>query len=201
MAALINKTDLDQLEHNRLLSDVQTLLWDNHISAVLSGSGLLGYIRDKQFLPWVPGLVLLVYHEDIVDKIDTIFDGLDLLGFKRKRKRYCHKSTDVNFIIGWKDKFAIEIQIYKLIGKYRVRELSNGSAKVIPAHLLNKTKKIVLNNTQYTIPEDTDAYLSHMYKDWKTPIITNKQSCKRAKFFMSKKSYTKLLNRKNNTTL
>jgi hypothetical protein len=179
--ALIEKTIKDQYLHAEILSILQTILVNEKIYPILFGSGVLGYIRSNSFLSWVPGLTFIVKHEEIDGKTDKLMKILSPLFDKSKYIPF-YKSTDTQMITVWLKYLAVEIQVYRLVGKNRERHLRSNIIKTIPAKFMDNIKQINIYDQVFYIPSDTRNFLTHLYGDWKTVIKTRSQNCKTKTF-------------------
>ena len=64
------KTEEEQQFQADMLAECDTILKNNNIQPVLTGSALLGAYRDGDLIPWAFGTVLLVMDYDRVVKLE-----------------------------------------------------------------------------------------------------------------------------------
>lgn len=109
---------LDLLTHLQLIVDV---LNKNKIPFWMYGGSLLGYVRDKELIPWDRDIDLFVWKSDY-HKIFKIKNELKELGF-----RFLVRENTV--MLKWADK-NITIGNYKLDGDYAIRDKLSTKNKI-----------------------------------------------------------------------
>jgi phosphorylcholine metabolism protein LicD len=105
-----NNIKLDLLTHLSLIVDI---LNKNKIHFWMYGGALLGYVRNKELIPWDRDVDLFVWEKDY-SKIFKIKNEFKKLGFK-----FLIRESTV--MLKWSDK-NITIGKYKLEGDYAIRE-------------------------------------------------------------------------------
>ena len=163
---IYEKTEAEQAQHAAMLSACNVICKKHGMNPILSGSALLGIVRDGDMVPWSLGAVLIVDSVEAVKVDDKIINDLRAHGLKIKRYFPKKENWKIRADAG---KFNVEITGYYRLGDNYVRNTGT-RYKVIPAHFFDDfTVDMILRGTKYCAPRDTESYLSHLYADWKTP--------------------------------
>lgn len=181
MAYNITLEGKNKILAENLLKDIVSILDDINIVYCLEGGRLLGIYRENRLLPWDSDLDLSIL-DDELHKIGHLTKILKKHNY-RIRFRY-FETTDTHFKKGnlrilkirkqhffglIKNPVCLEIFIkYRLEDQvfWKVSDKTMGA----PFQFYQKIKKIIFQNYEYTIPSETEAYLTHKYGDWKTPV-------------------------------
>lgn len=161
-----DKTKTQQDFHAKMLSDCKTILDKYNIKSILSGSALLGIIRDGDLIPWSPGCILIVDFDKIKRYQNKIIPDLKEKGFKITR----HFKKRSNFKIRVDKKiFNIEITGYSHKKDFWWRS-SGKRIKTIPDSFFKNTTDIEFKGCIYQAPEKIDKFLTHLYGNWRKVI-------------------------------
>jgi phosphorylcholine metabolism protein LicD len=180
---LWDKTEEQQRFHAKMLSDCKSVLDRYSIKSILSGSALLGMLRDGHLVPWERGLLLIVDFDDICIAQVAIVNDIKELGFEIRK----HFPGKLNFKIqSWKKEFDIEIAGYYKEGGFYFRKTRHRLRNIPEYYLKDANQTIKIYNTEYIIPNDPDSYLTHLYGDWRTTIRSNDPADFRANTFIKK---------------
>ncbi|SRR6056297_432587 len=169
------------IEAERLLKDVINVFDNHHIQYWLEGGTLLGIKRENRLLPWDNDLDISV-HEMQLDKLNSLIENLKTKGF-RVRKRYFSETSkefkkgdlrmikirNKHFFGLLKGKVCLDVFIKYTKGSDTFWEIDN-KKKCVPSLFYKRFKTISFQNKEYTIPEDTDGYLTYRYGEWQTPV-------------------------------
>jgi phosphorylcholine metabolism protein LicD len=181
MAYNITLEGKNQVLAENLLREIVTILDNSNINYCLEGGTLLGIYRENRLLPWDSDLDLSIL-EDELHKIDQL---TTLLKEKKFRVRFRYfETSDVHFIKGnlrilkirkqqffglIKSPVCLEIFIkYKKDDHvfWKVSDKTMGA----PFQFYKTIKNLLFQGQEYKIPGETEAYLTHKYGDWKTPV-------------------------------
>jgi phosphorylcholine metabolism protein LicD len=163
---LTDKTPDQQNFHGKMLADVKLILDKHKVTNILSGSALLGIVRDGDLIPWSPGCILIVKFSDVKLKEFKIIDDLKSAGFKIKR--HYKKSSNWKIRVD-KGNYNIEITGYDKQRDHYFRS-SGKRIKTIPLKYLDNLTKIKSKYGKFICPKDTAGFLTHLYGDWRTVI-------------------------------
>ncbi len=162
----IDKNPKQQKFHADMLADCKRVLDKYKVKSILSGSALLGVIRDNDLIPWSPGCILIVDFKEVKPFEDKIKGDLLKKGFRIAR----HFRKPGN----WKiraDKNIINIEITGYNLKNHVYSRSSGKRiKVIPSRYLKNLIEIEFKGMKYNIPVDYEKFLTHLYGNWRKVI-------------------------------
>jgi phosphorylcholine metabolism protein LicD len=176
---LIDKTPKQQIFHAKMLEDVKETLDRYNVTSILSGSALLGIIRDGDLIPWSPGVILIVYYSKVKPVENKIKADLIKKGFRLTRHYKKAKNWKIRVD---KKKWNVEIVGYDLSDNSKNYYRSSGKRiKIIPAKYFCFLKEIGFKGVIYKCPEDVDGFLTHLYGDWKKPIKSENRSSYKAK--------------------
>lgn len=174
---LIDKTPQEQKFHMQMLIDVKSILDKHKITNILAGSGLLGIVRDSNLIPWSPGVILIVFFDQIKEKNDKIISDLKEKGFKITRNFKKAKNYKIRVDKG---KFNIEITGYSNHKKYYFRS-SGKRIKTIPKKYLQELGYIEFQGNKFTCPQNIDGFLTHLYGNWKIVVKSKNRHDYKAK--------------------
>jgi len=173
---LIDKTEEHQVAHAQMLSDAQDILLSFGVVPILSGSALLGAVRDGDLLPWQTGVVLIVKYEEIKPYIFDIVNTINEKGYKIT-KFFKHKKEFK--ITMMRDGLLIEITGFHLnTDNNKYERKCRSKYKSVPDYFFNPPyKQIDIRGIFYNCPFETEKYLELLYtKNWRTPIKSDKGS-------------------------
>ncbi len=184
MAGNVTLTGNNHTIAMKLLRDVTTILERKNIWYCLDGGTLLGIMRENRLLPWDDDLDLFVT-EDEYKKVASLTWKFRMHGYWISVRRL--KQDKPPFKKG--DPRVVKIRnrrYYSVAGpvkldifiKYRVGDnycwtegiQEKNTKKSVPAHFFSKIILKEFDGKKYWIPEAYDEYLTHRYKDWRTPI-------------------------------
>ena len=167
------KTDEQQKLHAQMLVDCKNILTLYNVHPILTGSALLGYMREGQLIKWCPGVVLSCFRDEIIKHENAIICDLQTAGFKII-KHY----NGLNYKIRAKKKsLNVEILGYSFDGENYYRQLKN-KKKIIPKVFFDKTSIIKFYDVIFLAPKNIKKFLEFCYVDWKTPMTGSPSSYK-----------------------
>ena len=177
-----NKTELEQQEHIKMLADARDILNKHGLFYLISGSALLGSVRENDLIKWSLGAVLNVKFNEIKKKEKEVIEDIKSAGYKIKR----HFKRGSNWKIRFdKGRLNIEIVGYVLHGANYRRHYRH-YYKVIPAVFFKEPfGEVEIRGEKFLCPRKKMKYILHLYgKKWVKPIKTNKTSVMRAATFV-----------------
>ena len=168
-------------EAETLLKRVTKIVEQQQISYWLEGGTLLGIRRENRLLPWDNDLDISV-HETEIHQLNSLIQNLKIAGY-RVRTRYFSatskefkkgdlrmiKIRNKHFFGLVKGKVCLDVFIKYTHEKSTYWEIDN-KIKSVPLRFYKSFKTVSFQDKNYTIPEDTDGYLTYRYGDWQTPV-------------------------------
>ncbi|MFT6934623.1 MAG: phosphorylcholine metabolism protein LicD [Maribacter sp.] len=168
-------------EAEKLLKRVTKIVEQQQILYWLEGGTLLGIRRENRLLPWDNDLDISV-HQTEIPKLNSLIQNLKIEGY-RIRTRYFSvtsnefKKGDLRMIkirnkrfFGLvKGKVCLDVFIKYSHDQSTYWEIDN-KTKSVPMRFYESFKTISFQDKNYSIPEDTDGYLTSRYGDWQTPV-------------------------------
>ena len=168
------KTEKQQIFHAKMLSDIRDILEKNNITAILTGSALLGARREGDLLAHCPGVVLSTFYDQIKPKENSVISDLKNAGFKIE-KHFINRNYKIRVS---KKGLNAEICGYSEAKKYYYRKIQN-KTKIIPKKLLSPPwGSIELRGKLYKTPHNIEKYLRYTYKNWKVKMTGTPSSYK-----------------------
>ena len=160
-----------------MLQKVTDLLDKHHIDYWLEGGTLLGVIRENRLLPWDNDLDISIKEEawpqleKALKKINYLVStkqfkednppfkkGITRIVKVRSRRLYfCRGEITLDIFIKFKKDGIYHWQV-------------GNKPKSVPAHFSANFITHAFAGKNYKIPEDSQAYLTHRYGDWETPV-------------------------------
>ena len=178
--SLWDKTEDQQKQHAKMLDDCIKVLNNHNIYHYVSGSALIGYEREGDFIKWCPGIVLNVRTSQISIKQESIIKGLMENGFEIKRHFKGSRNWKIRIDKGL---LNIEITGYFRNGENYYRKQGR-IYKNIPAKLFDSIIKSQIRGVNIMIPEKHIEMLDHMYIDWRSPIRSKKHKKYKSEKFL-----------------
>ena len=158
------RLDIDVAIEN--LKIMRTVLNNADIPFMLLHGTLLGAVRNGGFIKHDSDTDLLIDEDDELKLLDVI-PVLEKKGLLLVRYEKITFFGFGNIVYSFmKNNMWIDIDVLQHAGKQCVI-----MGKKYPYSYFSKTEKIIFYNDEYTIPSDTNDFLSLVYgKDWETPI-------------------------------
>lgn len=169
------------LEAERLLKDIIKIVENQKIQYWLEGGTLLGIRRENRLLPWDNDLDISV-HATQINKLVSLIENLKNEGFRVRTRHFSKTSNEFKkddlrmikirnkYFFGLlKGKVCLDVFIKYSIGDNTFWEIDN-KTKCVPKRFYQRFKTISFQNKEYTIPEETDGYLSYRYGAWEIPV-------------------------------
>lgn len=181
MAYNITLEGKNLIEAESLLKEVTQIFENNNIEYWLEGGTLLGIRRENRLLPWDNDLDISV-HASQLNKLNSLIKNLKNKGY-RVRTRYFSETNDEfkrgdlrmikirnkHFFGLLKGKVCLDVFIKYSKENNTFWEIDN-KTKCVPFRFYQKFKTVTFQNKEYTIPGDTDGYLTYRYGEWQTPV-------------------------------
>ncbi len=169
------------IEAEGLLKDVTKIVENQKIQYWLEGGTLLGIRREHRLLPWDNDLDISV-HATQLNKLNPLIENLKTEGFRVRTRYFSETSKEFKkgdlrmikirnkrFFGLLKGKVCLDVFIKYTQGSNTFWEIDN-KTKCVPLRFYQNFKTISFQNKEYTIPEDTDGYLTYRYGEWQTPV-------------------------------
>ena len=167
-------------EAESLLQKVCSMVDGLGITYWLEGGTLLGIRREDRLLPWDNDLDISMM-SDQLDRLDDFLAKLRQAGLRVRIRRFeagkppfqqgkirMIKVRNKRLFGLLKGKVTLDIFI-----KYRHEDkaywMIAGKTKSVPFAFYDKMGRLEFQGYAYSIPEDTDGYLTYRYGDWQTP--------------------------------
>ncbi len=168
-------------EAESLLKSVTKIVEQQQIQYWLEGGTLLGIRRENRLLPWDNDLDISV-HQIEIPKLNSLIQNLKTEGY-RVRTRYFSvtskefrkgdlrmiKIRNKHFFGLVKGKVCLDVFIKYSHDQSTYWEIDN-KTKSVPLRFYDSFKTISFQDKNYSIPEDTDGYLTYRYGAWQTPV-------------------------------
>lgn len=167
---------------HKMLPDVCKILDDNDIPYIVDNGTLLGIVRENRLLPWDNDMDIAV-NQEYLDKLIKIRHKFWLAGYRTRIRRA--KLDMLHFPKGsvrimkiqarwfiFKRFSLLDIFIKKKVDDkcYWTMGIKNPVLLSAPAYFYNNVIRYEFDGYSYPIPKDYDAYLTHRYGDWRTPV-------------------------------
>lgn len=180
MAYDIALTGKNEVEALNLLKESAKIIERCSINYWLDGGTLLGIIREDRLLPWDSDVDLsIIYPGEAA--INQLVEAFKSSNFRVKIRTFENNSNhftqnQIRVIkIRSKSYFGIKkrnvcLEIFIRYSKNEQTYCQVGEqVQIIPLALCQELDTVLFNNYPYSIPKETDAYLTFKYGDWKTP--------------------------------
>ncbi|MFD0797001.1 LicD family protein [Maribacter chungangensis] len=168
-------------EAEKLLREITAIFEQNKIAYWLEGGTLLGIRRENRLLPWDNDLDISI-HATEAKKLTTLIKALKSKGY-RVRLRHFNTTNDTfkkgklrmiklrkkRFFGILKGKVCLDVFIKYTKDENTFWEIDN-KTKSVPKEFYSSFTTINFQNKVYSIPENTDGYLTYRYGDWQTPV-------------------------------
>lgn len=168
-------------EAERLLKSVIKIVEQQQITYWLEGGTLLGIRRENRLLPWDNDLDISV-HETEIPKLNSLIQNLKKEGYRIRTRYFSVTSNEFKkgdlrmmkirnkrFFGLVKGKVCLDVFIKYSDDQNTYWEIDN-KTKSVPLRFYENFKTISFQDKSYSIPEDTDGYLTYRYGDWQTPV-------------------------------
>ncbi|WP_027078631.1 LicD family protein [Maribacter antarcticus] len=168
-------------EAERLLKSVIKIVEQQQITYWLEGGTLLGVRRENRLLPWDNDLDISV-HETEIPKLNSLIQNLKKEGYRIRTRYFSVTSNEFKkgdlrmmkirnkrFFGLVKGKVCLDVFIKYSDDQNTYWEIDN-KTKSVPLRFYENFKTISFQDKSYSIPEDTDGYLTYRYGDWQTPV-------------------------------
>lgn len=181
MAYNITLEGKNQAIAERMLKNVAEILNSCNIDYWLEGGTLLGIRRENRLLPWDNDIDISMMI-DQKPKLDAFYEMLKKDNYRVKSRYFQHskkpfKQDAIRMIKIRERRFfglvkgAVCLDVFI---KYPEKDLAfweiDNKIKSVPKKFYNSFKTISFKNFEYSIPEETDDYLSYRYGNWETPV-------------------------------
>lgn len=181
MAYNITLEGKNLIEAEKLLVAVSTIFEQHKIAYWLEGGTLLGIRRENRLLPWDDDIDISL-HASELSKLSALIKDLKVKGFRVRERRFSVTSNEFNkgdlrmikirnrrFFGLLKGNVCFDVFVKYTHNDKTYWEIDN-KIKYVPTHFYKSFKTVNFQNKTYTIPEDTDGYLTYRYGDWQTPV-------------------------------
>ncbi len=181
MAYNITLEGKNLVEAENLLKDITEIFENQDIPYWLEGGTLLGIRRENRLLPWDNDLDISV-HATQLNKLNSLIENLKTEGFRVRTRHFSETSNEFkkgdlrmikvrtkHFFGLIKGKVCLDVFIKYSKKENTFWEIDN-KTKCVPLRFYQSFKTITFKGKAYTIPEDTDGYLTYRYGEWQTPV-------------------------------
>lgn len=147
----------------------------------LEGGTLLGIRRENRLLPWDNDLDISILADEL-PKLDLFLKKLKAAGFGVRIRRFETDSRpfrkgDIRMVKIRKRRFfgfikgAVTLDVFvKYPEEGMAYWMIAGKTKAVPLPFYETFRNIEFKGQSYTIPEQTEAYLSYRYGAWEVPV-------------------------------
>ena len=168
-------------EAEALLEKGASLLEASGITYWLEGGTLLGIRREDRLLPWDNDIDISLM-EDQLAAVEPFLSSVKKAGLRVRVRRFPADSLpfrkgDIRMIkirkshfFGLlKGKVCLDIFVKYESGDKAFWMIAE-KTKAVPVSFYRNFRNIQFKGRDYSIPRDTEAYLSYRYGDWETPV-------------------------------
>jgi len=155
----------DLVVREQCLRDIHCLVETMKLNVWLSNGTLLGAHRDNDFIPWDDDIDLDMLEEEFVVSMHEIKTRLMDDGFIVRLK----DSMPFPKMSFFKGGHKIALGALHDEGKWRA-----GVHHLYPGQCYEKKEYIIFKGMKWLVPSPPEAFLTHVYQDWKTPIKTDR---------------------------
>lgn len=168
----------------RMLKRVTGILEECGIKYCLTAGTLLGIVREDRLLPWDTDLDIRIFREDI-KKFSRAIWKIRFAGYlvrtrcqeyhdpplKKGEKRILKIFQKANFL----KKGTVVMDCFIATRKNAEYIWSCGGPKLytkksVPARFYDETHSLLFRGKSYSVPKETESYLTFRYGDWQTPV-------------------------------
>lgn len=168
-------------EAERLLWEITTIFEQHKVVYWLEGGTLLGIRRENRLLPWDNDLDISMHAQE-TDKLAALIKSLKKNQYRVRLRYFEDESPEFKkgtlrmmkvrkrrFFGLIKGKVCLDVFVKYTKEENTYWEIAN-KTKSVPKHFYASFKNVLFQNKDYSIPTDTDAYLSYRYGNWQTPV-------------------------------
>lgn len=168
-------------EAERLLREITTIFEQHKVVYWLEGGTLLGIRRENRLLPWDNDLDISMHAQE-TDKLAALIKSLKKNQYRVRLRYFEDESPEFQkgtlrmmkvrkrrFFGLIKGKVCLDVFVKYTKEENTYWEIAN-KTKSVPKHFYASFKNVLFQNKDYSIPTDTDAYLSYRYGNWQTPV-------------------------------
>ena len=168
-------------EAEDLLKEITTIFEQYTIAYWLEGGTLLGIRRENRLLPWDNDIDISIHDTETV-KLNSLLKTLKNKGYRIRLRHFEVSSSEFNkgdlrmikirkrrFFGLLKGNVCLDVFIKYTKNENTYWEIDN-KTKSVPKSFYTRFKTIIFQNKEYTVPNETDDYLSYRYGDWQTPV-------------------------------
>lgn len=168
-------------EAERLLREITTIFEQHKVVYWLEGGTLLGIRRENRLLPWDNDLDISMHAQE-TDKLAALIKSLKKNQYRVRLRYFEDESPEFKkgtlrmmkvrkrrFFGLIKGTVCLDVFVKYTKEENTYWEIAN-KTKSVPKHFYASFKNVLFQNKDYSIPTDTDAYLSYRYGNWQTPV-------------------------------
>lgn len=168
-------------EAERLLREITTIFEQHKVVYWLEGGTLLGIRRENRLLPWDNDLDISMHAQE-TDKLAALIKSLKKNQYRVRLRYFEDESPEFKkgtlrmmkvrkrrFFGLIKGTVCLDVFVKYTKEENTYWEIAN-KTKSVPKHFYASFKNVLFQNKDYSIPTDTDAYLSFRYGNWQTPV-------------------------------
>lgn len=157
------KTEEQLQQQAENLKVFSSILEKYNLPVIATDGIVLGYVRDKDFIPWDPDGDLFIDARNITpDLKDNLFAELEKNGFEP----IFQDGNDNWKVSAKKDNFVIELRAFYISGDKYYRKLF-GNKFVTLRKFFDTLTPCELRGWKFNIAGDYVGYLEYNYKNWK----------------------------------
>lgn len=166
-----------------ILADVTRLLGKIGVRYGLDGGTLLGIVREDRLLPWDDDMDLFV-PDDQLARLEARLYRFRLAGYRVSVRRACRSMGGIQAgairlikirsrkYLFWRGDLLIDLFIKYASGdRYEwIVGDKNAVHKSVDGRFYRSLRTLTFKGVEYTVPAETEAYLSARYGEWRTPV-------------------------------
>lgn len=169
------------IEAESLLKDITSIFESCGINYWLEGGTLLGIRRENRLLPWDNDLDISIHQKELIH-LDKLLKALKKNGFRVRLRKFNKNSEffkegdlrmikirNKTFYGLLKGNVCFDVFIKYTHDDKTYWEIDN-KTKNVPSKFYDSFVKKEFKTKAYTIPKQTDEYLTYRYGDWQTPV-------------------------------
>jgi hypothetical protein len=160
---------LSELNLMPILKEGLAIINKSKLNAIIGGKTLLGFYRDKGFIPHDTDVNVDLFIEELNSKptLMALINAFETNKFKLiKTQQYQDKPMQIAFT---KNDVIFDIYLYYQLNSKDFLNINEYGLLFYPHYFLTSLKKLSVMGETFYIPSKTELYLSERYTEWKMP--------------------------------